>query len=267
MRLKDRGGTVGKGSKGFLSAAGLFVLAAGVTARATTVTFYFHAPNLSRSADNAGVQTYLNAQLLAQLGAGATVAVTGSKADHSYTGDGHVVGPGNGSTSLALGNSDGGVQNANANDNFIDNVSGITEIMMTFNFKSYGISFDFEIFPDRTCQTGVNCGVNQPDFSVVADGNLVFGKILGVQPGNPGAPYLHSPNSGSLNNEHAPQFLGQSGYIPLNGVTKLEFVDWPATIGVDNLKINNQVPEPASIVLLGSGLLVSMAMMRRRKQQ
>lgn len=240
-----------------------------MTARATTVTFDFNSPGLAGNANNAGVQTYLNAQLLAQLGAGNTVAVTGSKADHSYNGDGHVVGPGNGSTSLTLGNSDGGVQNANSKDNFIDNVSGITEIMMTFNFKICGISFDYEIFPDGTCTTGVNCGVNQPDFSVLADGTLVFGKILGVQPGNPGAPYLHSPNSGSVNNERAPQFLGQSGYIPLNGVKKLEFVDWPATIAVDNLKISNQVPEPASIVLLGSSLLVAMTAMRRktRKQQ
>lgn len=264
---------MGNGPKAVLIAA-VLLLWAGATASATIITFDFNSghassPNLASSAGNTGVQSYMNAELLAQLGAGKTVTVTGAQANQSYTGDGHVVGPGNGSTSLTLGNSDGGVQNANANDNFIDNVSGITTIMMTFNFKIYGVSFDFEIFPDGTCKTGIRCGVNQPDLSLFADGNLVFGKILGVQPGNPGAPYLHSPNSGSSNNEQAPQYLGQSGNIALNGVTKLEFVDWPATIGVDNLKVSNQVPEPASIILLGSGLLVSLTLVRRkmRKQQ
>jgi len=100
----------------------------------------------------------------------------------------------------------------------------------------------------------------------VADGTPVFGKVLGVQPGNPGASYLHSPNSGSVNNEKAPQYLGTSIYVPLNGVTKLEFVDWPATIGVDNLKTTNQVPEPGSIVVLGSSLLASLPCLKMRKK-
>jgi len=49
---------------------------------------------------------------------------------------------------LTLGTSDAGIQNAIPRDNFIDNVADMTEIVMQFNFKIYGISFDYEIFPD-----------------------------------------------------------------------------------------------------------------------
>jgi hypothetical protein len=88
-------------------------------------------------------------------------------------------------------------------------------------------------------------------------------KTMAVMPGNPGAPYLHSPASGG-STELAPQFLGQSGtwFFP-TGVTYLEFMDWPATVGIDNLTIN--VPEPGSLLLFAGGFLIFLAVARRRK--
>jgi hypothetical protein len=54
-------------------------------------------------------------------------------------------------------------------------------------------------------------------------------------------------------------------------VNKLEFVDWPVTIGVDNLDIGTTpprdlqaVPEPASMLLMATGLG---EMIRRRRKQ
>ena len=54
------------------------------------------------------------------------------------------------------------------------------------------------------------------------------------------------------------------------GVTELDFVDWPAAIGIDNLTINTpdaHMPEPASLVLFGTGLLAVGSVARRRKQK
>jgi hypothetical protein len=226
--------------------------------RADTVPFDFN--SLANGAGNSNVQSYMNGIL----GAGRSVVVAGSQASNAYTGDGHVVGPGNGSTSLTLATSDGTTQHLSTKDTFIDNVSSSTEISMTFSgLKIYGVSFDYEIFPDGTCATGVGCGSNFPDFTFYADGTWVF-NTLGVTPGNTGAPYTHSPASGSIGTEHAPQFLGQSGTWTFpNGVTKLEFVDWPATIGIDNLNITTTTPEPATMTLIGVGML-GLASVRRR---
>jgi hypothetical protein len=98
---------------------------------------------------------------------------------------------------------------------------------------------------------------NWPDFSFRADGDLVF-RTFGIMPGEQGT-FAHSPASGPNHNELAPQFLGTSGtwHFP-NGVTQLEFIDWPRTIGIDNLVLGvgiQQIPEPASGLLLGAGLV------------
>jgi hypothetical protein len=223
--------------------------------KADSVVFDFN--TLGNNAVNSTVQMYMNGRL----GAGQSVVVTGSQASNSYTGDGHVVGPGG--VSLTLATSDGGIPHMNPPDTFIDNMSSSTEISMVFSgLKIYGVSFDYEIFPDGTCATGVSCGSNWPDFTFMADGTSVF-NTLAVMPGDPKVPYLHSPASGS-GTELAPQFLGQSGtWVFPNGVTKLEFVDWPATIGIDNLKITTTTPEPATMTLLGVGML-GLASLRRR---
>lgn len=237
-------------------AAAISLLGAGESAHAGSITFDFNA--LANGANNTSVQTYMNGAL----GGGQSVIVTGSQASTNYNGDGHVVGPGSGGTSLTLGTSDGSTQHLTTNDAFIDNVSSATEITMKFNFKIYSVRFDYEIFPDGTCPTGTNCGSNWPDFTFKADTVQQF-KTMAVMPGNPGAPYLHSPASGG-STELAPQFLGQSGtwFFP-TGVTYLEFMDWPATVGIDNLTIN--VPEPATLLLFAGGFLIFLALPRRRK--
>jgi len=226
--------------------------------KADTVSFDFN--SLADGAVNSSVQTYMNGVL----GAAGSVVVAGSQASKTYNGDGHVVGPGTGSTSLTLATSDGTVQHLGTTDTFIDNVSSSTEISMTFSgLKIYSVSFDYEIFPDGTCPTGTGCSSNYPDFTFDANGALVF-NTLAVMPGNPGAPYTHSPASGPGGTELAPQFLGQSGTWSFpNGVTKLEFIDWPATVGIDNLKITTTTPEPATMTLIGVGMLGLGAVRRR----
>ncbi|HWW17156.1 MAG TPA: PEP-CTERM sorting domain-containing protein [Candidatus Saccharimonadales bacterium] len=237
-------------------AVGAVALFTSPSLKADSVLFDFN--SLANNASNGSVQSYMDGKL----GAGRSVVVTGSLASNSYTGDGHVVGPKG--VSLTLGTSDGGIPDKNPPDTFIDNVSSSTEIKMVFSgLKIYSVSFDYEIFPDGTCATGVNCGSNWPDFTFMADGSLVF-NTPGVMPGNPGAPYLNSPASGLKSTEKAPQFLGQSGTLTFkSGVTKLEFVDWPATIGIDNLKISTTTPEPATMTLVGIGML-GLARVRRR---
>lgn len=227
--------------------------------KADTVVFDFN--SLANGAGNGSVQAYMDKVL----GAGRSVTVTGSQASNSYNGDGHVVGPGTGSISLTLGTSDGTTQRLNSKDTFIENVSSSTEISMTFSGLSiYSVSFDYEIFPNGTCPTGKNCGANYPDFTFDANGALVFNTVA-VMPGNPGAPYTRSPASGPNGTELAPQFLGQSGTLAFpKGVTKLEFVDWPATIGIDNLKITTTTPEPATLTLIGIGIAGLTGLRRQR---
>ena len=154
---------------------------------------------------------------------------------------------------------------------FIDNVSTSSEIDMTFNnLKIYSVSFDYEIFPDGTCPTGNKCGSNWPDFTFKAGGNQIF-ETLAVMPGHPGALYTHSPASGVNGVELAPQFLGQSGTFSFpNGVSTLNFIDWPATIAIDNLVISKTpptpIPEPCTLLLFATGLAGLSGLKRRARK-
>ena len=223
---------------------------------------------LTDGASNSSIQTYMNNLLSAQH-PGGSVTVTGAVGEKDYTGDNHVVGPVSGQTvtSETLGTSNGGVHHNGALDTFLVNPSTTDRITMLFNFPIYEVSFDYEIFPDATTPDWHNsnpANASWPDFTFKADNATVF-YTDGLAPGA-GGTLSHSPFSGPVANELAPQFLGQSGtWTFANGVTKLEFVDWPVRIGIDNLRLTDwrPVPEPSSLVLVGLGGLA--AVIRRRR--
>jgi len=283
-------------------------LIAGASAFATSVTFTFDSQTingtsitgLSSGATAAQIQTYMNQVLTAAGCTGCSVTVVssgsmGAVADRSYNGEGYVTGPGSGTTSLTLGNSDGATaSNSNSTvngsyDTFISNTTdGSSQIAQQITLQFSHItgltinSFDYEIFPDGSCPSLSNCGsynsstghyANQPDLVFQAGNNNtgsdpVVNTFWGVVPGTTDGNSVLSPNHHGKNTEAAPQAIGTwSG--SLTNVSELNFVDWPATIGIDNLNISfttgtgngNQgtVPEPVSIVLLGTiagGLLL-----------
>jgi len=280
-------------TKLMLSAFGL-LLSAGASAYATSVNFTFDSQTingtaitgLNSGATAAQIQTYMNAVLAASgcSGCSATVLVSGSAigavADQTYSGEGHATGPGTGSQSLTLGDSTGATASNTGStlngsyDTFISNTndsSGTVSNQITIQFAGFSgkaltiNSFDYEIFPDGTCTalTSAGCGgtgtPNQPDLEFDAgtgttgtDANVTT--YWGVTPGTTNGTATHSPSSGSSSAELAPQAIGTwSG--SLTGVTELDFVDWPATIGIDNLQISYNtpaVPEPSAIALFGT---------------
>lgn len=240
------------------------------------ITFDFNA--LPEGAGNTAIRNYMNGVIGAAV-PGGSVTVTGARVEASYTGDGHAVGPlvSGRPAALTLGTTDGSVPHLGSLDSFLVN-SGSDRITMEFSFPIFGVSFDYQIFPDGTLPDGtVTTPANPdwPDFSFRADGTLVF-RTQGVMPGE-GGTFAHSPNSGAGAVEVAPQFLGGSGPLLFpGGVTKLEFVDWPRLIGIDNLTLDTGrvtpqqeppgVPEPATLVVLGAALAGAAAARRWRRR-
>lgn len=266
-----------------ISTAILLAFGAGVPAHADTFTFSFDtlaAGKLSQGGGNTATSS-IQGYMQSQLQSGQTVTVTGGVADKYYTGEGFVVGPGsdkNHMTSLTLGNTNGATtvsSNSTVNstyDTFIantdDNSNQISsQIVMKFSGLTINgtVSFDYEIFPDGTGQT--------PDliFAAGPTGNTstIF-TMLGVTPGS--SP-LNTDVSDKSNNERNKQLIGHwSGSI--TNATELDFIDWPATIGIDNLVITTGdnsttppqlTPEPGSFVLLGT--LVSGVFVLARKRR
>jgi hypothetical protein len=264
---------------GLLSVA----LAIPALASASSITFDFNTVVLTAGvgqdgglgAHNAAVQTYMTNKL----GAAGTVTVSGAQADTTYTGDGHVVGPTTcvffscSTTSLTLGNTEGDSPTTpGATDTFIDTLgSGNTpsDILMNFSLaggaKIGSVSFDYQIFPDGS-------GV-LPDFTFKADGTTYL-FATGVVPPIDG--FSNSPASCTgfvffCGSEQSPQ-LGPETFTHSfgSGVTSLDFIDWPAMVAIDNLTITtttttqSAVPEPGTMLLLGTGLFGSY--LRKRRQ-
>jgi hypothetical protein len=275
------------------------VIGLGMSICVQGATVFFDFNGLSAGANNGQIQTWMQSELDKQLGAGvATVTVAGAIADKGsgtngtgnngvvnanqtgYNGEGHVVGSNSGNpTSLTLGNSNGCILAAAAAtsnctagtaDTYIHNVSGtFDQITMTFTgFNITNAEFDGQIFPDGGCTildgSGKQCGgatdPNKPDFTFKANGTTVFQKF-GVSPGT-GGTYSRSP----LGAETAPQALFTGSWSFASSQT-LAFMDWPATIGLDNLRLTgtvpSPVPEPTSILLLGT-LAGGLLLLRRR---
>ena len=227
------------------------------------------------------------------LGSAGTATVSGAVVDGGYTADGHVTGQLNGSlgsysvTPYTLSNYQGG-------GTFLVNDSGAfggssDDIFLNFSLGAgvsiTGISFKYEIFPDISCTalTNSSCGgsgtPNDPDITVLANGNSLWTQ-LAPTPTSPS--YVYSPDSvssWSKSKETAPQLIGTESLtglniLPVSGVISLDFQDWPATIGINDVTIttsttvtggDSPTPEPSAIALLGTVILMLLAPALRRK--
>jgi hypothetical protein len=209
---------------------------------------------------------------LQQVSAKSAVTIVGAVATQSYNGEGRV-------TTGTLGTTEGGVASTKVvngvtlkvSDTFLVNnnfglkqqtsttavTGGATYDRFSLNFSDFvitSVQFDYEIFPNATCQKKSGCG---PDMALL---------VNGVQ---------QWYDSVAASNVTDPTKLGTTGaisFVPTGGVagTKLTFVDWPAIVGIDNLRITgcaktvngvcgftpppSDVPEPITLALLGAGL-------------
>jgi hypothetical protein len=274
----------------------LLLFAGSVPAYAGVVTFDFNA--LASGASSSTIQAYMNSVLAGN----ATVSVSsGAQAAKGYNGDGHVVGLGSSTVSRTLGTTEGGSGALNGGgstnitcgttgcsgsnlDTWIRNASGISSFVFNFsdNVVIDSVSFDYEIFPDASCTalTAAACGgamlpsgyyPSQPDFKFSTDLGQVF-QAVGTTPTS-----ANNDSPASLT-ELTPQKAPINTGLLTSGVAGsnvLTFEDWPAAIGIDNLVINYHttpvgtaaVPEPASLVLLSTGLLSLGAAVRRRRRE
>jgi hypothetical protein len=271
--------------------AALLALGVGTSANAGPITFTFDTTTtpactgLAAGAAPSTITTYMNCVLggsyvTVQPGAvasrGAAAGTAGTTVAAGYTADGHAVGVTGGNQSLTLGNTENATSSASpltagAADAYLMNNSlastSNTQVALQFqNGFTIGagsqIKFDYEIFPDNTCTalTSASCGgtgtPNRPDFEFWINGAQVGSTLFGNTPGT-GGTYTYSP--AMTGGETAPQTLGVFTYTVGSALVNplLAFVDWPATIGIDNLTItppNQSVPEPVTLTLLAIGM-------------
>ena len=264
--------------------------------------------SIAAGATSTAIQTYMNSVLAAAGCTGCTVTVTGAVVDHTYNGDGHAVG--NGGVSQTLGNTDGATSNNSASasstvgvtsDNFLSNTNDSlhnisSQITLQFSgFTSLKLNgFDYEIFPGSSCTAmfgtfgypnSNTCGglfnSNLPNLELEAGTSTVSpvssfgtnGFVYAAAPSKKSdGTATSSPNGNSVNGQNpetAPQYIGTwSGSV--TGFTQLDFVEWPAAIGVDNLSISwapiSSVPDPASVLTLATVLVVFVAGMWLRQR-
>jgi hypothetical protein len=227
---------------------------------------------LGKLGDSTSIANYMNGVLGANGYGSSTVTVSGALATKTYDGEGHVFGS-------SLGNSDAGVAHATWNDTFIINnnfginASPTDRFTLNFtNFKIYSVSFDWQIFADATCPASnapASCAVrgavagnsNWPDIALLVD-NIATPVWLQL---------ASIPATGK-----DPQGLGMSGTLSLNGAQTLTFRDWPAEVGIDNLRITGcvasspnclTVPEPSTLPLAALGLLGMVAYRWRQRRR
>lgn len=256
--------------------AGIVILVGSASSARADYNFNFNSlAAYSGSTDNTtAIAQYMDGILGGQCAISLNcVTVIGAVTNRTYNGEGHVVGP-NG-VSRTLGDTDGATSNsgtatATSNDTFLSTIVDGTSRQVSTEIKiifSHGIvlngpiSFDYEIFPDAACPDSSHCS-SKPDFKFAVNGGSPIFTTLGVFPSAAGTDgsSTHSPLSGN-GTEQSAQFIGTySG--TLTNVTELDFIDWPAAIGIDNLRVST-TPEPRGIALLLGSLIVGMFASRK----
>jgi hypothetical protein len=263
----------------YLCAGMLAILGSAVSAHADYL-FTFDSPSLTKSFSDqhTNIATYMDSII----GCASCVSVSnGVAVGQEYDADGNVVGLGR--SPLTLGNSNGATLNtvapgAYGTDNYISNMAsndnGTSDsqlsdrivITLSGGYSFTGtFSFDYQIFPDINCQVlnSGSCGgaavgghyPNQPDLDFIANGGTPQNTTFwGVLPGTTNGSTTGSP---AHTNEVAPQYIGTSGNFTLTGATSLTFLDWPAAIGVDNLKLTT-TPEPSGYAFMLGGLMLAL---------
>lgn len=265
-----------------------------VPAAATTVDFDFNpvtttnvngmklsttfGNGVGQAASPTAISAYMTSVLQSSGYTNASVTATGAIGTATYAGEGHVwgdsLGTSNGATfsnqnttsaaaktTITPNGTDGFLINNNFGDFGLPTSSKI--VLQFNNFVVDSISYDWEIFPDITCPDSTTSAcTTTPDISLWANGKLVSGSSFSADRRNLVA------NPDVLGRVYAPQDMGTiSTALKLNGASLLEFRDWPAEIGIDNLKITGHaVSEPASVPLMITGLLAVGWLGRRRRQ-
>lgn len=188
----------------------------------------------------------------AQLPAGDWVTMTGGVATNSYAGEGHVVGNTLAATApghIFIINDSFGIYSGSPKDYFTINLNG---------FTLSSIEFDYEIFPDASCAYSTSLSscykqgpsnANWPDIGISINGSPTE---------------IWSANATIPSPGKDPQALvfGQIVNFP-TAATSITFWDWPATIGVADIKLN--VPEPGSLALMFAASLAGLWFSRRNR--
>ncbi len=239
---------------------------------------------LSAGAGPGTIQTYMNCVLggtfVTSVSAGAVASkgaaagTAGTTVAAGYTADGRATGVTGSGQSLTLGNTENAASAtsplaAGPADAFIMNNALANSSYTSFSFQ-FGngftiaagsqIKFDYEVFPDASCTAlNTSCGTsnaNRPDFDFFINSVQAGSTQFGDTPGT-GGTYTYSP--GMPGGETAPQKMGIFTYTVGSALVNplLAFVDWPATIGIDNFTVttpNQSVPEPVTLTLLAVGM-------------
>jgi hypothetical protein len=286
---------------------GLLLAGAAIPVFADTVTFNFNSIAENASAITISSTLTSQLQAAGCTGCTVSVSGS-VYADKTWNADGHVTGPGTGATSFTLATASSSLSGGSTTSNSVFSSqssyntflattsdsgttcgSGDCEISLVFSGLTLTslTGFNYEIFPDLSC-TALNsssCGgsptggiyPDQPDLTLstgsglgtVVSGFGSGGTLYGVTPGTTNGNAVHSPNSGLFSTETAPQLIGTwNTSLSLGGATELNFIDWPATIGFDNVQLtfnspDSPVPEPGSFLLLGTAAAGALLIKRR----